>query len=195
MILLRTKKNSRTQNEPMSEYILRCSERTRCSEHTASSTMYVMFCFDLHCSSWQKYFHFQRFLILLVPKNFLEGEGWRGDSIHSILPWKTWTPLKSSSSIKIFLLEIFWPALPFRYLDLCTLMTHISFLHWFSTPLLLFWQTALSSFILKIKQRPLYQSLPLFSLPFQQLLHFLAKDTVLFRNRIFQIFLLHCSLS
>lgn len=62
-------KEHNTQNEPISEY-------TRCSEHTASSTMYVMFCFDLDCVSWQKYIHFQRFLILLVHNIFWEG--WRG---------------------------------------------------------------------------------------------------------------------
>lgn len=119
-------KEPSTQNEPISEY-------TRCSEHTASSTMYVMFCFDLDCSSWQKNIHFPRFLILLVPKIFFFG-GVEGEDINSILLWKTWTPLMSRHIMKIFLLEFFRPALPFRYLNLCTLMTHFSFLHWFSEP-------------------------------------------------------------
>lgn len=76
--------------------------------------------------------------------------------------------------MKYVFLEFFQPAFLFKYLDLSTLMTHTSSPPRFLTLLLLFSQPALPSFILKNYKGSCNQSLPCFSLPFQQLLHSLA---------------------
>lgn len=151
-----------------------------------------MWCFGLTCgcSYWQKYIDFHGFVILLESKKGSLGVG----NLFSTFV-ETMNSIKLKFNGEIFLLDSFWPILPFRSLDLWTPVTHTSFLQWFSTAFLLFSQTALSSFILKKYKGSCNQSLPCFSLPFQQLLHFWLEIQLFSEIGAHLLCLLCCSVS